>query len=157
MSSAEQDRATDLVDIDSIVRVFFDAFTSGPDVALRLERMRGLFLPQAVIVRTCGAVPTVYDVEAFIAPRRDLLTGGTLTDFREWEVSGHTEIFGAVAQRWSTYAKEGVQDGQHFTGRGAKTLQFVRTPQGWRISAAAWDDEREDAHASSVGASPGNS
>lgn len=24
-----------------------------------------------------------------------------------------------------------------------KSLQFVRTGEGWRISAAAWDDERE--------------
>jgi hypothetical protein len=24
-----------------------------------------------------------------------------------------------------------------------KTLQFVRMPEGWRISAVAWDDERE--------------
>jgi len=23
------------------------------------------------------------------------------------------------------------------------TTQFVRTPAGWRISAMAWDDERE--------------
>jgi len=28
-------------------------------------------------------------------------------------------------------------------GRGMKTLQFVRTVTGWRISAAAWDDERD--------------
>ena len=24
-----------------------------------------------------------------------------------------------------------------------KTLQFVRTSDGWRISAVAWDDERD--------------
>jgi hypothetical protein len=24
-----------------------------------------------------------------------------------------------------------------------KSLQFVRTADGWRISAVAWDDERE--------------
>jgi hypothetical protein len=24
-----------------------------------------------------------------------------------------------------------------------KTIQFVRTADGWRISAAAWDDERD--------------
>jgi len=23
-----------------------------------------------------------------------------------------------------------------------KTIQFIRTSEGWRISAAAWDDER---------------
>ena len=36
-----------------------------------------------------------------------------------------------------------MQDGTPFTGRGMKTLQLVRTSGGWRISAAAWDDERD--------------
>ncbi|UIJ35834.1 nuclear transport factor 2 family protein [Allobranchiibius sp. GilTou73] len=143
MSSTAGTAPGDLEAIDEIVRVYFDAFTSGPDVVTRLARMRTFLLPEAVIVRTCGMTPAVYDVEGFIAPRRELLTSGALVDFREWEVSGRTEIFGDIAQRWSTYAKAGVQQGVPFTGRGAKTLQFVRTPDGWRISAAAWDDERD--------------
>ena len=34
-------------------------------------------------------------------------------------------------------------DGEPFTGRGAKSVQLVRTSDGWRISAVAWDDERD--------------
>lgn len=102
-----------------------------------------MFLPEAVIVRTCGGPPAVYGVDSFIAPRQELLSNGTLTDFREWEVSGRTEMFGDIAQHFCLYAKAGVQHGTPFTGRGMKTLQFVRTPAGWRISAAAWDDERD--------------
>ena len=30
-----------------------------------------------------------------------------------------------------------------FTARGMKTLHFVLTTEGWRISAGAWDDERD--------------
>jgi len=125
--------------IADIVRTFFAAFTSGAD---RLDALRQVFLPGAVIVRTCGGEPTVYGVDGFIAPRRQLLAGGTLTGFREWELSGRTEVFGDIAQHFCAYAKEGVQDGTPFSGRGMKTLQFVRTGAGWRISAVAWDDER---------------
>lgn len=134
--------AADRAAIAEIVRTFFAAFTSGPDSASRLDALREAFLPQAVIVRTCGGEPAVYDVEGFIAPRQALLTGGTLTDFSEWESAGRTEVFGDIAQHFCGYAKAGVQDGTPFTGRGMKTLQFVRMPAGWRISAAAWDDER---------------
>ena len=88
-------------------------------------------------------MPAVYAVDTFIAPRRELLSDGTLTDFREWELSGHTEIFGDIAQHFCSYAKAGEQRGVPFTGRGMKTMQFVRTPAGWRISAVAWDDERD--------------
>lgn len=136
---SEDDRAA----LAGIVRTFFAAFTSGPDCAVRLDALRAVFLPEAVIVRTCGGEPAVYGVEGFIAPRQQLLTGGSLVDFREWEVWGQTEVFGDIAQHFCSYAKAGVQDGIPFTGRGMKTLQFVRTPAGWRISAAAWDDERD--------------
>jgi hypothetical protein len=129
--------------IAAIVRTFFAAFTSGPDVAAQLDDLRSILLPEAVIVRTCGGEPLAYSVDAFIAPRQALLTGGSLTDFREWELDGQTQLFGDIAQHFCRYAKQGVQDGVAFTGRGMKTLQFVRTAGGWRISAAAWDDERD--------------
>lgn len=129
--------------IAEVVRAFFGAFSSGPDSAARLDGLRRLFLPGAVVVRTCGAEPLLYDVEAFIAPRQALLSGGTLLDFREWELEGDTIVFGDLASHVCSYAKSGVQDGRPFTGRGTKVLQLVRTAAGWRISAAAWDDERD--------------
>ncbi len=132
----------DVAAIDAIVRTFFAAFTSGPQSAARLDALREVFLPRAVIVRTCGGEPAVYDVDSFIEPRRALLSGGMLTDFSEWAEPGRTEVFGDIAQHFCRYAKAGVQDGKPFTGRGMKTIQFVRTGAGWRISAAAWDDER---------------
>lgn len=140
--------ANDAVDADraaiaDVVRTFFAAFTSGPECVARLTALRAVFLPDAVIVRTCGDEPVVYGVDGFIAPRQALLVGGTLTGFSEWELSGHTELFGDIAHHFCSYAKSGVQDGKPFTGRGMKTLQFVRTSAGWKISAAAWDDERE--------------
>jgi hypothetical protein len=134
---------TDETQIECAVHAFFAAFTSGPESPSRLDRLRSLFLPQALIVSTCGAEPVAYGVEEFIAPRKALLTGGRLLDFREWQVSGRIDLFGDIAHWFGTYAKAGVQDGSPFTGRGMKSMQFVRTREGWRISAAAWDDERE--------------
>ena len=134
---------TDREAIAGLVRTFFDAFTSGPDSPARLDRLRTLFLPEAVIVATCGGEPRVYGVDSFIAPRQALLSGGTLVDFHEWELRGHPEIFGDIAQHFASYGKAGVQDGMPFTARGMKTMQLVRTSAGWRISAVAWDDERD--------------
>ncbi|AGL15497.1 DUF4440 domain-containing protein [Actinoplanes sp. N902-109] len=135
---ADADRAA----IAELVHTFFGAFASGADCAARLAALPEMFLPGAVIVRTGGGEPIVYDVDGFLAPRRELLTGGTLTGFSEWEVAGRTEVYGDIAHRFCEYAKSGVQEGKPFTGRGGKTLQFVRTAAGWRISAVAWSDER---------------
>ncbi|MFK4086904.1 DUF4440 domain-containing protein [Kribbella sp. NPDC020789] len=128
--------------LTEIVRRFFDAFVSGPECEERLDALPELFIPQAVIVRTCGSEPLAYTVDEFIAPRRALLTSGTLSGFREWPLEGRLDVFGDIAHWYGGYAKAGSQDGTAFTGRGMKTIQFVRTAAGWRISAAAWDDER---------------
>jgi hypothetical protein len=127
--------------IEQVVGTFFAAFTSGPDLQERLEGLRELLLPEAVIVRTCGA-PVSYDVDGFIQPRRELLTSGRVTGFREWELEGSTEVYGDIAQHWCTYAKEWSEDGAQLTGAGAKAIQLVRTEDGWQISSLAWDDER---------------
>jgi hypothetical protein len=137
-TAAETDRSA----IAEIVRTFFAAFATGPDLDRRLGRLRELFLTDAVIARGAATGLAVYDVEGFIEPRRSLLAGGTLTDFREWQLQGRTDVFGDIAQHFCSYAKEGVQDGRQFTARGMKTMQLVRTAAGWRISAVAWDDER---------------
>jgi hypothetical protein len=142
-SDVTPDQTTDESTIQGMVAAFFGAFVSGPGCAERMHLLRGLLLPQAVIVRTCGMEPAVMTVEEFIAPREALLTGGTLADFREWPVTGRVEVFGDIAHWFGSYAKAGTQQGQPFTGRGMKTIQLVRTTDGWRISAAAWDDERD--------------
>ena len=85
---ASPSTSTDHAEIESIVRAFFAAFTSGPDSSTRLSTLRSMFLPQAVITRTCGFEPVVYGVEGFIAPRETLLAGGTLADFRESSYPG---------------------------------------------------------------------
>ena len=144
--------AADQAAIADVMRRFFAAFASGPDVAARLDGLRTLFLPEAVIVRTGGAEPVVYDVGTFIAPRQALLTG-SLVGFSEWELEGHTEIFGDIAHHFCSYAKAGVQNGSPFKALGMKTVQLVRTSAGWRISAAAWDDERDGLAVDDVDAS----
>ena len=141
--SADPIATADQKAIAALLRTFFGAFTAGADSAVRLAELRAVFLTQAVIVRTCGDEPTVDGVESFIALRQALLSSGRLVDFSEWELRGETHIFGDIAQHFCSYAKAGVQDEMPFTARGMKTLHFVRTTEGWRISAAAWDDERD--------------
>ncbi|WP_377322754.1 DUF4440 domain-containing protein [Pimelobacter simplex] len=135
---------SDRAAVEAVVARFFAAFVSGPDAAERAADLRAVLLPQALVVRTDPADPagpTTYDVEGFIAPRVALLASGTMTDFREWVVAGRTDLAGDVAQHWCTYAKSWHQDGAEVTGSGTKSIQLVRTADGWRISAVAWVDD----------------
>jgi len=143
---SDEGHVSDERQIGRIIEAFFAAFTSGPHSASRLEVLRSLFHPAAVIARTCGLEPVLLGVDDFIAPRARLLSSGGLVRFREWELRGRVQVFGDLAVYVGSYAKAGVQDGLPFEGRGLKTMHLIRTADGWRISAAAWDDEREGVH-----------
>ncbi|MGW7455292.1 DUF4440 domain-containing protein [Streptomyces sp. NPDC054787] len=127
------------VEIDALTAEFFGAFDNRGGASADVARIRRLMVPGGVIVKT-GPEFTVYTVDEFIAPRELLLAGGRLAEFSEWETSERTEIAGDVASRVGEYRKSGILDGEPFEGAGTKTIQFVRTPEGWRIAAFAWHD-----------------
>lgn len=130
----------DRVAIDALAKAFFAAFCNerGP---VDLTCLAALCLPQVRIVKAVGAVLESHDLAGFVAPREALLNGGRLCGFSEHECESRTDVFGNIAQRWSRYRKCGVLDGVRFEAEGWKSLQCVRTPQGWRIAAVAWDDQ----------------
>ncbi|MEZ0577500.1 GNAT family N-acetyltransferase [Nocardioides sp. MH1] len=133
---------SDQREIEAVVDTFFDAFTSGPGLDERMDALRRVALPDARIVSTCGRPPRSDDVDAFLAPRRTLLTDGTLTEFREEPLSGRIDVFGDIAQWYGRYTKSGLMHGTTYGGTGRKSIHLVRTDAGWRISAAVWDDDR---------------
>ena len=137
-------RLRDLDEIHALVDVFFDAFTSGEGVEGRIEPLRLAMLDGARIVRTCGLPPTSYDVSGFLRPRQVMLSDGSLTDFSEHRTTGRVDVFGDIAHWFGGYRKSGRHLGEDASGEGMKSIQFVRTTDGWRISGAAWDDRRDD-------------
>lgn len=123
--------------IDALTTAFFDCFTSG---AGNVDAVRDLCVPAAVIVKA-GPDQQIYDVDGFIEPRRRLLSSGELTDFREYETSATTRTAGDIAHRLSRYRKAGVLNGTFFEQTGTKSLQFLRTDVGWRITSVQWYDD----------------
>ncbi|MCZ4123080.1 nuclear transport factor 2 family protein [Streptomyces sp. H39-S7] len=128
-------------ELDELMRTFLTAFTNTAGRRPDVDAVREVFIPQGMIIKNLGATPVIYDLDAFIEPRERILTDGTLTEFSEWEVAERTEIFGSIAHRFSDYRKSGFLNGAWFETTGHKTTQFVRTPDGWRMSSMAWDDE----------------
>jgi hypothetical protein len=129
--------------IDDLSSEFFRcvSFSVGerPDYA----GIRELFVPAGVLFKGVPAGVEATSVEEFIEPRQRSVDEGTLTEFRETEVSSTTSIFGSAASRQSVYDKAGVSSGTPFSGRGIIFTQFVILDGSWRMSSMAWDDERD--------------
>jgi len=128
--------------LDELTKKFFNLFTNKNNTVLQIDTIHKLFIPEGMIIKNLGATPEIYSLEQFATPRKKILTDGTLTGFSEEETSEKTEIFGNIAHRFSSYKKSGILNGQPFEGKGMKTIQFINTTAGWKISSVAWDDEQ---------------
>src|SRR3954463_4904918 len=93
----------DRTEIDLLTHDFFAAFSNRGGSLPQLERLRGLFIAEAVIVKNAGPAPEVYGLEDFIAPRKAMLEGGRLREFAEAETESTTTIVGRIAQRICFY------------------------------------------------------
>ena len=129
-------------ELETILHEFIRAVSFAPDEQPCYETLHGLFVEDGKLIRTSSLSPEIATVDEFIAPRQAMVDSGELTSFQEAECRAITHFFGNVAHRFSVYEKSGVLNGTPFAGRGIISTQFVRTPNGWRISSMAWDDER---------------
>lgn len=138
--SPEAAEAAAKAEIDALTARFLGAFTNTGGRRPDVRAVHEVFVPQGTIVCNVGMRQIRYDLDGFVDPRETMLTDGTLTEFEEWETAERTEIYGAIAHRFSRYAKRGVLRGEPFEGEGAKSTQFLRTADGWRMTSMIWDD-----------------
>lgn len=129
-------------ELDRLSAGFFRAVSFEAGDTPRYEDIHALFIATGLLIKNSGATPEISTPSQFIAPRLATVRSGELTRFRETELYETTEIFGNVAHRFSAYAKSGTLNGMPFEARGMISTQFVLTPEGWKMSAMAWDDER---------------
>lgn len=138
----EPERSAVKTDLDRLASEFFRAVSFETGLSPSYGDIPRLFIDRGLLIKNTGPVPEISSVTEFIEPRAALVNAGTLTRFREAELSESTVIFGNVAHRFSTYTKSGTSGGVPFSARGMITTQFVNTPAGWKMSSMAWDDER---------------
>ena len=126
--------------IDTLVTRFYALFTNTHGQVPRVAQVAELFIPEGLIVKSAGDAIEAYDLDAFVKPRLEILTDGTLQDFSEWETDAQTQIFGAIAHRISHYRKRGVLSGAPFEGSGVKTMLFAKVRGEWKFTSTCWVD-----------------
>ena len=129
-------------ELDRLTAGFFRAVSFEEGGTPRYEDIHRLFIEPGLLIKNTASTPEISTVAQFIEPRITAVRAGQLTRFSEFELSESTQIFGNVAHRFNSYVKSGTLNGTSFTGRGMISTQFVKTAEGWKISAMAWDDER---------------
>ena len=129
-------------ELDRLAEDFFRAVSFEAGQSPSYETIKALFIDSGLLIKNVGTTPEISSVNEFITPRQAQVNSGALTRFHESELSERTDIFGNVAHRFSAYEKSGTMNGTPFNARGMISTQFILTPDGWRMSSMAWDDER---------------
>jgi len=127
--------------INQFILSFFSCFDNRSSKAPNFDELKDMFLPTAIIYKRAGLSIEEMSVEQFIAPRKELLTNGSLVNFHEWEIEQQTFIQGGIASCILRYAKEGLFNGKPYEGEGNKHLQLVLSQGGWKISSILWEDD----------------
>lgn len=127
--------------LNQLTQRFFSVFNNNKGQHPDWDCIKEICVPESIIIKKTGLEEEIYDLETFIAPRRKILSDGTLTGFEEWELKGETRITGNLAQRFSKYEKSGALNGKEFKASGNKIFQFIKTREGWKINAVVWEDD----------------
>ncbi|WP_103068774.1 GNAT family N-acetyltransferase [Aquimarina sediminis] len=127
--------------INELTASFFDVFTNTNGRIPNVEGITEMFISDGMIINNTTGTPEIYSIKQFLASRKEILSNGSLTNFREAEIWFKTNIYGNIAQRFCLYEKSGKLNDKEFESRGIKTFQFIKVNQEWKISSLAWNDE----------------
>ncbi len=137
--------------VDSTVTALYASVSHGPEYEPNWERLRALFLPEAIIVppkRPDAEAFTVLDVNGFEDRIRRYIAGrrekGEQLGFTEREIARRENRFGDVCQVFSTYETVRAPGDRAPFARGIHSIQLVTDGRRWWIAALVWDTERVD-------------
>jgi hypothetical protein len=136
--------AADRAAIGAVVDEMY-AMISGPKGPRDWSRQAKCFHPEARQIRT------LIDADGRPAAKlmgladyaRDTTPFFAENDFYEVEIARRIDLFGNIAQVWSTYEARRSLDDAAPERRGINSIQLFNDPAlGWRIMAMIWDNER---------------
>ena len=128
--------------IDYAVTSFFSFFDNRAGKISNFDELENMFIAGASIIKRNDQNLELMSVREFILPRKQLLIDGALVEFNEWEIEHQTFISMGMATRISKYGKNGLLNGQSYTGQGEKHIQLLLTDQGWKIASIIWEDDK---------------
>ncbi len=135
---------TDVSSPGHIIKAMY-RLISGPRGGRDWDSIRGLYLPGARLIPTGMRANGEHglhllDIEGWIAGAKPLFEG---KDFYEVEVARRMDVFGKIAQAFSTYECRWEEAGPAFM-TGVNSMQLLQKDGRWWIVNVFWDNETPD-------------
>ncbi|HFE45723.1 MAG TPA: hypothetical protein ENJ18_09575 [Nannocystis exedens] len=137
-------RPEDVASIDAIINAVYESvsFTApcGPDGA----RLRSLVDPEVRLHKVlAGGRTLVGDINSYLEGVREQIATGELLGFQERELFRRTEVYGGIAQVFTTYEAVLHAASGERTVRGINSIQLRNDGRRWWVLSILWTDEEE--------------
>jgi hypothetical protein len=142
-SSPPPPAAADVRSMDAIMHAIYDVI-SGPAGNRDWNRFYSLFVPGGRLIQTRRAAPDSTPRTTVMTPQEFAQRAGEYfakNSFYEKEISHSVDTFGAITQRFSTYASLHAADDAKPFARGINSFQLFNDGKRWYVVTIYWDDE----------------
>ena len=96
----------------------------------------------ASIIANFTGKPMQWTVISFIAFMKESVSKQSIIARQETELFERTDVFGNIAQRFSTYSIQFTTKDKVEQRRGINAIQLLKVEGQWLISAIIWDTEK---------------
>ncbi|WLT30996.1 hypothetical protein [Geothrix sp. PMB-07] len=127
----------DVVDLDGIMKAFYDVVNVAPDGPRQWGRDRTLYSPWIRFVGI-GHEVDIWDHQRLVDETEPMVRAG----FREREIHRVTHRYGNIATVLSTYETESGPE--HTLSRGVNSLQLYHDGRRWWIASVTWQSETKE-------------
>jgi hypothetical protein len=103
------------------------------------EKLNELFIEDGIMINYNGDQPERLNIPSFVAAYKENVAKGIFPSLIGKEISHKTEVFGKIAQRFSTYE---FHVDTHVS-RGIETIQLIQINGKWVITSVVWHDQNE--------------
>ena len=134
----------DVATMDSTIAALYDVI-SGPAGKRNWDRFRSLFAPGARLIAN-GVRPTGEVISRVMTVEDYAQRNGPFFEqqgFFEREAARHADVFGNIAQVFSTYESRHATDDAKPFQRGVNSIQMVNDGNRWWIVTVFWQGEDE--------------
>lgn len=142
--TAKEADPKDVGSLDSIMKAVYDVISGDAGKARDWDRFRSLFHKDARLIPS-GKNPQTGAIGARVLTPEDYVKGSgpylEKNGFHEREIARHVDMYGNIAQVFSTYASFHKSDDKEPFMRGINSFQLLNDGKRWWVISIYWQQE----------------
>ncbi|WP_333819804.1 hypothetical protein [Ohtaekwangia sp.] len=130
-------------EIDQTIQRMYQTLSFTDGTWENAEQLLEVFLPEGKLISNAEQSPQVWTPEQYIQTSRANLSKRHIRSVEEKELHSKTDLFGKIAQRFSTYQVRFNIDGKEVIRKGINAIQLIWKDGKWMIVSIIWDRESD--------------